>query len=140
MPDHVTHARPEDAARDGTPERYARVLGSSTSPDGGHALVLLGMHEPPQIYPYLVACCRDDEGWSEASGANANMWHPTGGDEDRPRGGIGIWDEAPPGARSVTVRFRSAEHRVPVVEGFYFFATWGLPPSALNEPVIIAAE
>ena len=54
----MAYQDPEAAARESIPPQFARTLGVSLSPDGDHAVVLLGTNEPPDLYPYQVICRR----------------------------------------------------------------------------------
>jgi hypothetical protein len=83
---------PEEAARGGIPERYARALGVVYSPDGNHAVVLLGTNEPPFLYPYQVVCGRGEDGWYEGISGNGPGWSTTS-NEGEPNAGVATdWD------------------------------------------------
>jgi hypothetical protein len=121
---------PEEAARGGIPERYARFLGIARSPDGNHAVVLLGTNEPPFLYPYQVVCGLGESGWVEEMSGNGPGWSTTADDpHDSGASNIGVatdWAEAPPGATAAVVSFAGQEHEVPVREGYFLFAAWNV--------------
>jgi hypothetical protein len=119
---------PEEAARGEIPERYARALGVAYSPDGNHAVVLLGTNEPPSLYPYQVLCGRGEGGWYEGISGNGPGWSTTKDAEDDPNlGVVTLWDEAPPEAAAAVISFDALEHEAPVRESYFLFAAWDVP-------------
>jgi hypothetical protein len=106
---------PEDAARGEIPERYARALGVVHSPDGNHAVVLLGTNESPFLYPYQVVCGRGEGGWYEGMSGNGPGWSTTSSEGEPNIGVATLWDEAPPGATAAVVSFEGHEHECPSV-------------------------
>ena len=122
---------PEEAARGELPERYARVLGVAYSPDGNHAVVLLGTNEEPYLYPYQVVCGLGEFGWVEEMSGDGPGWSTTADDpHDSEASKLGVatdWDEAPPVAIAAVVSFHGKDHVVPVHEGYFLFAAWNVP-------------
>jgi hypothetical protein len=118
-------ATPEDAARGDIPARYARALAVSLSPDERFAAVLLATNEPPFLYPYLVLCEREDDGWVEGASANMSMAGELGEGNQTCRY-VTQWQEAPPDARAAIVNFAAEEHVVPVRNGYVLFAAWNV--------------
>lgn len=118
----------EAAALAGFAPGSARVLGCAISPQGFDAAVLVGTNEPPDLYPYLVLCHRDDAGWTEGNSSNGDMWFATGQSPDGlDIGGLAVWDAAPPGVRSARLRFQGTLLETPVVRGYYLFVAWDVP-------------
>lgn len=104
------------------------MLGVAYSPDGNHAVVLLGTNEPPFLYPHQVLCGRGENGWCEGTSGNGPGWSSTRDAEDEPNlGAATVWDEAPAGATAAVVSFEGGEHEVPVREGDFLFAAWDTP-------------
>lgn len=116
---------PEAAARGDIPARYARALAVSVSPDERFAAVLLGTNEPPSLYPYLVLCEREGDGWVEGNSANMSMSGEFGEGDQRCRF-VAHWQEAPPDVRTAIVEFAGAEYPVPVQHGYVLFAAWNV--------------
>ena len=124
----MVHPDPEAAARGDIPEAYARTLGVAMSPDGDTAVVLLATNEPPHIEAYQVVCHRTADGWQGGSGGNSGGWHNlTEGDEEPQLGVETVWGEAPRGATEIAISFAGTTVRVPVVDGHYLYAVWGVP-------------
>jgi hypothetical protein len=118
---------PEEAARGEIPERFARALAVAYSPDGNHAVVLLGTNEEPYLYPYQVVCSLGKSGWVEGTSSNGPGWSSTSS-EGEPNVGVATdWDEAPPEATAALVSFEGQEHEVPVQEGYFLFAALNVP-------------
>ena len=63
-------ATPTEAARGDIPARYALPIAVELSSDGRDAVVLLGTNEEPVLYPYLVVCQLESDGWHEGSGGS----------------------------------------------------------------------
>jgi hypothetical protein len=124
---------PEDAARGEIPERYARAHGVVHSPDGNHAVVLLGTNESPFLYPYQVVCGRGEGGWYEGMSGNGPGWSTTSSEGEPNIGVATLWDEAPPGATAAVVSFEGHEHEVSVREGYFLFAAWDVPDDLAME-------
>jgi hypothetical protein len=129
---------PEAAALEQIPERYARVLGASVSPNGEYAMVLLGTNEPPRLYPYQVLCEREPDGWLESTSGNGSGWSSTSGRDDPEQFGVTTdWGQAPPDARAAVVSFRGADHEAPVARGYYLFVAWGVPVANSSEAPVL---
>jgi hypothetical protein len=123
----VGYPTPEAAARGSIPEQYGHVLHTSLSPDGRHALVLLGTNEPPELYPYQVLCERQTDGWVESVSGNGPGWSSTSDPGDPENAGVATdWGEAPPAAHSALVRFDGTDHEAPVNQGYFLFVAWGV--------------
>jgi hypothetical protein len=114
------------------------MLSVSISADDRHALVLLGMNQPPQIYPYQVLCERHDDGWVESISANGPGWSSTSDpDEAEDIGVLTEWGEAPADARLAVVSFDGREHDASVSDCYYLFVAWDIPASrSAARPVI----
>lgn len=127
-------ATPEEAARGDIPARYARALATAVSPDGRHAVVLLGTNEPPRLYPYEVICHQRDGLWFEGSSISGGGigWTTISNDDERNVGVLRLVEEAPDDAVAVIVRHRGVEHRVPVRDGYFMFAVWDVPDEQVD--------
>jgi hypothetical protein len=133
----MAHPTPEAAARGRVSERYAHVLGCAASPDGRHAVVLLGMNEPSDFYPYQVLCERAADGWAEGTSGNGAGWSSMGDDDPANPGVVTSWGEAPTNARAALVAFGGTDHEVPVSGGYYLFVAWDVPEAdASDAPVV----
>jgi hypothetical protein len=118
---------PAEAARGNIPARYARPIAAELSPDGRDAVVLLGTNEEPVLYPYLVVCHLESDGWRQGFGGNAGgfSWYAL---PHRPEDvGVCIFtDEAPPGATQALIRSRGKERRIPVSHGYLLVSEWDI--------------
>jgi hypothetical protein len=115
----IVYPTPEAAARGDVPERYAPVLTAARSPDGQHAVLLLGMNGPPIPYPWQEVCSRGAGGWVGGPGGNGSGWTCTSANDDPAAVGVTTpWDEAPPAARAAVVSFAGVDHEVPVENGY----------------------
>ena len=120
----------EEAARGDIPARYARPLVTELSPDGHTAFVLLGTNEKPCLYPYVVVCSREENGWSGGSGTSF-------GGTGWTSGVLFFGGDAPAGAAEAVVRYEGAEHRVAVVSGFFVVVAWNVPDGDWSEPELL---
>jgi hypothetical protein len=128
--EQVSYDRPDEAAR----RRWesAEVLALEESPEGRYAVALVDTERPGGRDLREVICERHDDGWhscldNNAMGWNALPWPPNHDGEGEYSGVVTFWGEAPPGARSVTIRWRDRLHEVPVRNGCYLFASWHVP-------------
>jgi hypothetical protein len=121
----------EEAASGGIPASDYRVLARSDAPDGNAAVLVLGLGAPDYSYPWECICFRESDGsWSPGSGHNHPSGYLTDDDSDgNPVGVVTLWGDAPKDARFAVIVDRGEPHRVPVREGFYFYAAWNVPPS-----------
>jgi hypothetical protein len=119
---------PGEAARGDIPPKYARALAVLSSPDGRHAVVLLGTNEEPIVYPYVVVCHKVDDEWQGGSGGNGAPglnWSSISEPGDAQNLGVLIFaEEAPAAATAAVVRWRGRERTVPVAHGYIFIADW----------------
>ena len=127
----------EEAARGDIPARYARPLVVELSPDGRTAFVLLGTNDEPYLYPYVEICAREDDGWSGRSGMSFGGTGWTLVDAADGTGLLFFGGEAPAGAVEAVVRYRGAEHRVPVASGFFVFVEWNVREDDWDQPELI---
>jgi hypothetical protein len=120
-------ATPTEAARGDIPARYARPIAVELSSDGRDAVVLLGTNEEPVLYPYLVVCQLESDGWHESSGGRVGgfSWYALP-DRSEDVGVCIFTDEAPPGATQALIRSRGAERRIPVSHGYLLVAEWDI--------------
>jgi hypothetical protein len=118
---------PQAAARGDLPAPFAQTLGFTRSPDGQHALVLIGVNDPDNTYPYQVLCHRHGAGdrWVQGSSANGPGWTATG-DEAQDVGVLSAWGPAAPSADVAVVEFAGRERDVAVRHGYYLFVAWGV--------------
>ena len=68
---------------------------------------------------------RMENQWVEAGGGSGSgvCWTSLDGD----LGVLRFADEAPPTASTAVVAYEGTEHRVPIREGWFFFAVWDRP-------------
>jgi len=125
---------PEEAARGDIPERYARALSVSVSPDGGEAIVVLGTNEEPYLYPYEVNCSRMGDRWFEGSGSNGLGvgWSPRQRRGGEMLGVVRLSGEVHTQVREVIVAWNGGEHRCEVSSGYFFFTEWDVPQNFLD--------
>jgi hypothetical protein len=126
-----------EAARGDIPARFARILASELSPDGRTAFVLLGTNEEPYLYPYVVICSREEDGWEGGSGMSFGGigWSSIGPRDDT--GVLFFGGDAPAGAAEAVVRYRGEERCVPVTSGFFVFVAWNVADDDRREPVLV---
>jgi hypothetical protein len=134
---------PEDAARSTAPDRsfpglpvveeWAFVIGSSVSPDGRRAFVLLGEDRPVDAYWGQESWCqRENDGWHliewNRDGGAGLTGKPLGIDPELHLGLIALAVPAPAHATGAAVRYDGQDHLVDVTkEGWVFFAAWEHP-------------
>lgn len=126
---------PEDAARGDIPAQFAEALAIEVSPDGLHAVVLLGTNEDPVLEPYGVVCHRVRDEWEQGAGGSAPglWWSSLSQPQDAENLGVLSYSGvAPAGASSVTVRWHGAVRSVRVSHGYFFLAVWNVPPMERN--------
>lgn len=111
---------PEAAAMSTFPAKYCRVVASRA--EGDHAYVLLDTGSDGRRYLYGVTCFRQDGKWLEGGSCNGPCWSRTGD-------GVGMqvtWGEAPPGVKAVRLRVNGNVVDIPVNDGIYFEAWFGV--------------
>jgi hypothetical protein len=130
------YATPEAAARGELPEPFARALALTRSPDGSHALVLLGCNDPSNAYPCQVLCHRAgaEDGWIERASSYVPGW--TALNAEHERGVLSAWGPAPPETRTAVVAFDDREHEVAISHGHYVFAAWDVPSDKRDAPSV----
>lgn len=109
------------------PERFVPTLGVVVA--GDIAVVLLGT-DGDDPYPCEVVCHRRDGGWRSGSSGNAPGWASTTWDEAGDAPDIGVrtlWDQAPAGVGAAVIDVAGEEVVVPVRNGYYLFAAFGVP-------------
>lgn len=111
---------PEDAAMEGFPPKYCRVLASAI--EGDDALVVLETGSDDYPYSYTVWCHRSDGRWHERSSSSGEGIQWTGASEDSPGTGA-LCGGAVPGADAVVVQWNGIQKEVPVRNGAYV-ALW----------------
>jgi len=114
---------PEDAAMEGFPPQYCRVIASRVR--GDLAYVLLDTHPEGWRYLYGSHCYRQNGKWGEISSSNGGGWHQAGDDPDV--GTFALWGEAPPGAIAARVRFAEEITEEPLTDGVYLVVRWAVP-------------
>jgi hypothetical protein len=125
----------EEAARGDIPARYARPLVTELSPDGETAFVLLGTNEEPSLYPYVVVCSREGDGWGGGSGMSfGGIGWMSIGDHD---GLLFFGGDAPAGAAEAVVRYEGVKRGVPVESGFFVFVAWNVPDGERSQPELV---
>jgi hypothetical protein len=102
------------------PARYCRVAASPV--DGDDAYVLLDTGSDGRPYLYGVNCSKRDGRWEEGSSSNGPGWSQVGRDDLL--GTLVVWDQAPPGAEIVRVRFEGQAIEEPVQNGVYLAVWW----------------
>jgi hypothetical protein len=131
---------PEEAARGDIPVRYARALAVEISPSGDEAFVVLATNEEPAVEIYNVVCYREGGRWFDGGGISGyglgwrSLWSETTG---RGVDVLSLVDEAPFDAAAVIVRWAGAEHRRPVVGGWFAFTAWDAPWSDDDVPLVV---
>ena len=124
MPDRLpSFATPEEAAMNGFPPAYCRVVASAVEGDDG--FVVLDTGAPGRPYLYAVAVWREDGRWYDGNSGNACGWSVT--DMDNELGSLAAWDYAPVNADRVRIAFRSEVREVPVADGAYLTVWWRVP-------------
>jgi hypothetical protein len=113
---------PQQAAMDGFPARYCRVVDSAINDD--NAFVLLDTGSDGRAYLYGVQCFRKDGRWHEAASSNGGCWSHSGPGE---LGMLAFVDEAPRNADAVRVEFNGNVREVEVRYGAFLAAWWGVP-------------
>jgi hypothetical protein len=120
-----------DAARGDIPAAYADPLWISASPDGTHAVVVLGINGFPYADVEEADCFREDGRWSCGSSSNGlgSGWTPRACSGDPPQftGLLRLSGEAPAGVDAVVVGWDGREHELPVTGGYWFFGVWDVP-------------
>jgi hypothetical protein len=98
------------------------------SPDERHAIVLLAIGAPSDDEPHPVVCHRTPDGWeiSSSSSSSSGHWRIVEEEGEMQRGVSPYWGQAPEGATEVCVTFPSGSCRIPVIDGYYLFAVWGV--------------
>ena len=124
-----------DAVRDSFPPGMYRVIAMVERLDVGYAL--FDTNPTGQPYFYGVEYRRTDTGWTEGQSGNGPGWF--GGAPDTRVGGMTAWDDAPPGADRVRVKFQGQTYEEPVVDGAYFLVWWDVPVSE-DWPVLSAVR
>lgn len=109
-------ATPQEAALSADiPVEFLRVMACGI--EGTDAVVVLGTNEPPRLYPILVDCAQDDDGWFETSSSGPGAGITYSGPF------AVLCDEAPAGEASVVVRYGGEDFEVPVVDGWFAFVS-----------------
>lgn len=132
----VAYDTPEEAARG--LKASADVLALDVAPDSSWAVVLVDKGEPEQPYLLQVLCRRTAGGWEEYIPSNGHGWFAL--PEGNP-GGVGVhtlWDDAPPGAKTVSIRWRGELHDAPVHSGYYLYVAWYVPDSESGDQPALA--
>ena len=115
-------------ARGDIPARYADPLWITVAPDGGEAVVVLGITEEPYDDLEEVECFRERGRWHAASSSNGLGfgWTPRGRSADGSTftGLLRLSGEAPDGVEAVVVRWNGRDREVPVTSGYFFFGVW----------------
>jgi len=78
----------------------------------------------------VVVCSREENGWSGGSGTSF-------GGTGWTSGVLFFGGDAPAGAAEAVVRYEGAEHRVPVVSGFFVFVAWNAPDGDWGPPELV---
>jgi hypothetical protein len=115
----------------------AVVVGSSISPDGRYGVALTILPSASD-YPMDDLFERVDDDWTDFSGGSGSgvCWTSLGSSSDR--GVLRFADEAPSGATAARVAYESNEYRVPVREGWFFFAAWDT--AYADDPRVVGFE
>jgi hypothetical protein len=116
-----TYASAEEAAIGDIPPSLARVVAKCEW--NGYAVVLLETNDGPPFEPYHVVCAHTGKGWEWVAGSNGSGWTPLPGKQT---GVFALWEEEQEGS-TVRIRYREAEHEVPVVDGYFLFCAWDVP-------------
>jgi hypothetical protein len=127
---------PEDAAMDGFPSKYCRVVASRVDHDD--AYVLLDTGSDGRSYLYGVNCRRQDGLWHELSSSNGCGWSPS--ESDPLRGTMVYWDEAPADADSVRIEFDGRIWEEPVRDRAFLAVWWNVTSPQSGWPQLVAAR
>jgi hypothetical protein len=126
---------PEAAAMEGFPPAYVRIV--AMAQDGDDAFVVLDTGPAAYRYLYAGTVHRDGGRWYGGIDGNAvGGWTVT--DQDAELGVVTLWDEAPPDADAVRVRWRGEEREVPVTHGVYLAVWWREPWPEDSWPAVAA--
>lgn len=114
---------PQEAAMSGFSAKYCRVV--ATEVDGDDAYVVIDTGSDGFSYLDGGTVHRDEDGWRDGVGGNGDGWIAI--DVERELGVLAVWDEAPAACSAVRVQWRDEVRQVPVQNGAYLTAWWGVP-------------
>jgi hypothetical protein len=130
--EHSGFHSPEDAAMNGFPPGYRRVVASRV--DGDDAYVLLNTGSDAQPYLYGANCHRRDGVWFESGSSNGPGWAQVYQAPDI--GTLSFWDDAPAGVSRVRVKFDGALVEEVVRDRAFLVVWWRRPPPTIWPQVI----
>lgn len=120
----------------GFPAAHCRVL--AVDLDGKDAFVVLDTGPAGYRYLYGGTVERTEGGWVGGCDGNGGAVGWTLTDSDRRLGVVALWDDAPPGADAVRVKWRDDERDEAVRNGVYL-VTWSRETDPkLSLPRVIA--
>ena len=121
----------------GFPVGHVRVVAVAVDEDD--AFVVLDAGPAEYRYLYGGTATRESGRWQGGIDGNGGAAGWTLTDQGRELGVVAIWDEAPPGADAVRVRWRGEAREVAVRDGVYLSAWWREPcPEGDDLPAVTA--
>jgi hypothetical protein len=133
--EHSGFQTPEDAAKNGFPPRYCRVVASRV--EGNDAYVLLNTGSDAQPYLYGANCHRRGGFWFEGGSSNGPGWAQV--DDASEVGTLSFWDDVPAGVSRVRVEFDGAVIEEIVRDRAFLVVWWRIPPPT-TWPQLIEVE
>jgi hypothetical protein len=117
----MEHQELFDVARGDIPERHTHLVGVSIAPGGEHAIVLLAANQPPAVELDQTVCHRTGGRWHRGASGTLSSVIYTGDWRAAP---LVNGDPLPANVKSVIVRDRDEEHKVPVNDGYFLYVAW----------------